>query len=130
MAKASEWRERIAECRASGLTAAKYAESRGYSAHQVWNWAAKFRKEDEARAARAAEAAGPAQTVSVAGHSIPFARVLRAPKQEAPEKTVPAGAMAVEVSGMRLVVPSGFDRETLAMVLDEVEARKARLGVG
>ena len=126
MAKAIEWREKIAEWRASGLSAAKFAESRGCSAHQVWNWAARFRKEDEARAA---EAAGPAQTVSVAGHSIPFARVLRAPKQEASEKTVPAGAMAVEVCGMRLVVPSGFDRETLAMVLDEVEARKARLGV-
>lgn len=126
MAKAIEWREKIAEWRASGLSAAKFAESRGCSAHQVWNWAARFRKEDEARAA---EAAGPAQTVSVAGHSIPFARVLRAPKQEVSENAVPAGAMAVEVGGMRLVVPSGFDRETLAMVLDEVEARKARLGV-
>ena len=129
MAKAIEWREKIAEWRASGLSAAKFAESRGYSAHQVWNWAARFRKEDAACAARAAEAAGPAQTVSVAGHSIPFARVLRAPKQEVSENAVPAGAMAVEVCGMRLVVPSGFDRETLAMVLDEVEARKARLGV-
>jgi len=129
MARASEWREKIAEWRASGLSAAKYAESRGCSAHQVWNWAARFRKEDEVRAARAAEAAGPAQAVSVTGHSIPFARVLRAPKQEVAEKMGPASAMAVEVFGMRLVVPRGFDRATLAMVLDEVEARKTGLGI-
>ena len=56
--------------------------------------------EDEARAACAAE---PSQALSVAGHSIPFARVLRTPKQEAVEKTVPASTMAVEVFGMRLV---------------------------
>jgi hypothetical protein len=38
--------------------------------------------------------------------------------------------MAVEVGGIRLVVPSGFDRGTLAMVLDEIEGRKPRLGAG
>jgi hypothetical protein len=36
--------------------------------------------------------------------------------------------MAVEVNGMRLVVPTGFDRVTLAMVLDEIELRKFRVG--
>jgi transposase len=126
MAKASEWRRRIAEWRASGLSAAKFAESRGCSVHQVWNWAAKFRKED---VARTAEMAGAAQPRPVAAHSIPLARVLRAPRQEFAEKPASApGAMAVEVGGMRLVVPSGFDRGTLAMVLDEVEARKSGLG--
>jgi crotonobetainyl-CoA:carnitine CoA-transferase CaiB-like acyl-CoA transferase len=128
MARASEWRKRIAEWRASGLSAAKFAESRGYSAHQVWNWAAKFRRED---AARTAEPTAAVQVGRVVAHSIPLARVLRVPRQESAEKPVAsATAMAVEVGGMRLVVPSGFDRGTLAMVLDELEARKPRLGAG
>jgi len=127
MAKASEWRERIAEWRASGLSAAKFAESRGCSAHQVWNWAAKFRKEDTARMG---QAAGRSQVRSVPQSSISLARVLRSPRQEpANRPALWAGAMAVEVGGMRLVVPSGFDRGTLAMVLDEVETRKIVLGV-
>jgi transposase len=127
MAKASEWRERIAEWRASGLSAVKFAEMRGYSAQQVWKWAAKIRKTD---AAGAAEAAGPTRASSDAPYSIPLARVVRAPKPEFGERPpAPAGAMAVEVGGMRLVVPAGFDRRTLAMVLDEALARKSMMGV-
>ena len=104
----------------------KFAEMRGYSAQQVWKWAAKLRKEDTARAA---EAAGPARADSDAPHSLPFARVLRTSKPESGERPpAPAGAMAVEIGGMRLVVPSGFDRGTLAMVLDEALARKSRMG--
>jgi len=126
MAKASEWRERIAEWRASGLSAAKFAESRGCSAHQVWNWAAKFRKED---ATRLGESTGRSQLSSLPSSRIPLARVLRSIKQETANRpAVSTGAMAVEVGGMRLVVPSGFDRGTLAMVLDEVETRKTMLG--
>jgi hypothetical protein len=127
MARASEWRKRIAEWRASGLSAAKFAESRGCSVHQVWNWAAKFRKEDAARTAETTAV----QVGRVVAHSIPLARVLRVPRQESAEKPVAsATAMAVEVGGIRLVVPSGFDRGTLAMVLDEIEGRKPRLGAG
>ena len=127
MAKASEWRERIAEWRASGLSAAKFAESRGCSAHQVWNWAAKFRKEDTTRLG---ESTGRSQISSLPSSRISLARVLRSPRQEPANKpAVSAGAMAVEVGGMRLVVPSGFDRGTLAMVLDEVETRKTMRGV-
>ena len=128
MARASEWRKRIAEWRASGLSAAKFAESLGCSAHQVWNWAAKFRGED---AARTTEATAAVQVGRVVAHSIPLARVLRAPRQESFEKpAASATAMAVEVGGMRLVVPSGFDRGTLAMVLDEVEGRNPRMDAG
>lgn len=127
MAKASEWRGRIAEWRASGLSAVKFAEMRGYSAQQVWKWAAKLRKAD---AAGAAESAGPTRAGSDAPQSIPFARLVRAPKPESGERPpAPAGAMAVEIGGMRLVVPSGFDRGTLAMVLDEALARKSEMGV-
>ena len=126
MARASEWRKRIAEWRASGLSAPKFAERQGCSAHQVWNWAARFRKED---AARTTETTAAVRVGRVVAHSIPLARVLRVPRQESAERpAASASAMAVEVGGMRLVVPSGFDRGTLAMVLDEVEARKPRLG--
>jgi hypothetical protein len=126
MARASEWRERIADWRASGLSAVKFAEMRGYSAQQVWKWAAKLRKKDTARAA---EEAGPARADSDAPHSLPFARVLRTSKPESGERPrMPTGAMAVEFGGIRLEVPAGFDRGTLAMVLDEALARKSRMG--
>ena len=87
-----------------------------------------MRREDTA--AREAEVVGPAKAGSDAPHSIPLARVVRAPNPEFGERPpAPAGAMAVEVGGMRLVVPAGFDRRTLAMVLDEIEARKSKMGV-
>jgi transposase len=127
MAKASEWRKRIAEWRTSGLSAVKFAEKQGYAAHQVWYWAAKFREEEAAPPAETARTAAGGPMVT--RRSIPLARVLRPAMQESAEKpAAPAGAMAVEAGGIRLVVPSGFDRRTLAMVLDEVEARKSRLG--
>jgi hypothetical protein len=127
MAKASEWRERISEWRAGRLSAAEFAESHGCSARQVWNWAAKFRKEG---ALRGAPSSGRAQAALVPSKSIALARVLRSPRQDSANwSALSTGAMAVEIGGMRLVVPSGFDRGTLAMVLDEVETRKTRLGV-
>ena len=78
---------------------------------------------------RTGEVAGRSQVRLVPPRSISLARVLRSPKQDfANRPPVSEGAMAVEVGGMRLVVPSGFDRGTLAMVLDEVETRKTMLG--
>ena len=67
MANAKTWRKRIDEYCASGLSAVKFAEGRGFSAHQIWNWAAKFRKESESRPAEMQVT--PAFAVPAAGSS-------------------------------------------------------------
>jgi hypothetical protein len=131
MANAATWRERIGGWRASGLSAAKFAESQGLTAHQVWNWAAKFRREDEAKAVAAAAVAVPAvpraEDVRAKADSIALAKVVRVPRQEPAAKPVTT-LLSVELFGIRIAVPTGFDRPTFAMVLDEIEARRARLG--
>lgn len=117
MAGAKIWAERIIEWRASGLTAAKFADGRDFSAHQVWYWAAKMRRE-EARAAAAAKPPG-----------VRLARVLRIPRQTLAVRPTEA-LLSVELLGVRVFVPPGFDRATFSTVLDEIEARGTRAGAG
>ena len=97
----------------------------------MWNWAAKFRREDEAKAVAAAAVAVPAvpraEDVRAKADSIALAKVVRVPRQEPAAKPVTT-LLSVELLGIRIAVPTGFDRPTFAMVLDEIEARRARLG--
>jgi len=53
-----------------------------------------------------------------------FARVVRAssPAPEAPRDKPAGGELSVEFWGVRVAVPTGFDRATLAAVLDGVQA--------
>jgi hypothetical protein len=46
MANAATWRKRVEEWRASGLKAMEFAKDRGLSVHQLWNWAATFRRKE------------------------------------------------------------------------------------
>lgn len=56
-----------------------------------------------------------------------LARVVRKPKPElAP--VAPKALLSVEIMGVHIAVPPGFDRATFSAVLDEIEARKARAG--
>jgi len=130
MANAATWRERIGEWRASGLSAAKFAESRGLSVHQLWNWSAKFRKEAQPKTVdstvMAMASATPGEGERAKASSISLAKVVRIPKQEPAAKPSTA-LLSVELFGVRIAVPTAFDRPTLAMVLDEIEARRARL---
>jgi hypothetical protein len=129
MANAATWRERIGEWRASGLSAAKFAESRGLSVHQLWNWSAKFRKEEQPKTvdSTAMASATPGEGERAKASSISLAKVVGIPKQEPAAKPSTA-LLSVELFGVRIAVPTAFDRPTLAMVLDEIEARRARLG--
>jgi hypothetical protein len=113
------------------LSAAKFAEGQGLSAHQLWNWAAKFRRDDEAKAvesaAMAIPQAPPAEDGRAIADSIPLAKVVRVLRQEPADKPSMT-LLSVELFGIRIAVPTGFDRPTFAMVLDEIEVRRARLG--
>jgi transposase len=103
----------VAEWRASGLSAEKFCEGRGFKPHRLWNWAAKIRKEEQQSGRLDATEA----------RSVRMARVVRVPLP-APDKARRAGvALSVELCGVRVVVPPGFDRATLAAVLAAIEMR-------
>ena len=113
MGDAKVWVERLVEWRASRLTAAKFADGRDFTAHQLWNWAAKMRREE----ARAAVPARPA--------SVRIARVVRVPRLTLGGQAT-AALLSVELLGVRVFVPPGFDRLTFSAVLDEIEALRTR----
>jgi hypothetical protein len=108
--------ERVAEWRASGLSAVKFSAGRDFTAHRLWDWASKIRKVEEARTP------GIARTTM---GRMRLARVVRVPRL-ATEATAAGVGLTVEVFGARVGVPPGFDRATLAAVLDEIEARAGK----
>ena len=126
MANAATWRGRVEEWRAGGLKAKEFAEARGLSVHQLWNWAAKFRKENRAKAGAPRPTmvpSTPAVDATKAG-GVRLARVVRVPRDSA----VQSPPLSVEFLEVRIVVPDGFDRSTFALVLDAIERRKTRPG--
>jgi hypothetical protein len=124
MANARTWHDRVGEWRASGLSAVKFADGRGFSPHQLWYWRAKFGQQMDPTATQPAVVAAPA--LATTGR-MPLARVVRRPNPElAPVAT--KALLSVEIMGVHISVPQGFDRATFAAVLDEIEARKVRAG--
>jgi transposase len=128
MANAKTWRKRIDEYCASGLSAAKFAEGRDFSAHQVWNWAAKFRMEDQACLAetKVTSASAAPAPVLVKSSGVRIARLVRVPSQPPPTERPVAAELSVEMLGVRVFVPRGFDRATFSLLLDEIDAHGAR----
>ena len=97
----------MAAWRASGESAQKFAEGRDYTVHMLRYWAGRVKE----------EAAVPSAP------SIRLARVVRAPKEAAPQPfeaaRQPTGAaLVLEVGGARVQVPAGFERATLRAVLE------------
>ena len=126
MASAATWRKRVDEWQAIGLKAKEFAEAHGLSVHQLWNWAAIFRKEERAESVEAKPMVVPAPPPTVEASkndSIRLARVVRVPVQN---PVVPSTPLSIEFSEVRIVVPDGFDPSTFALVLDAIERRKAR----
>jgi hypothetical protein len=127
MANAATWRKRVEEWRASGLKAKEFAEGHGLSVHQLWNWAATFRRQERAKAVEVestVDSSGEPAAEATKGDSIRLARVVR---MSAKDSGIRSSALSVEFSEVRIVVPDGFDRSTFALVLDAIEGRKARL---
>jgi transposase len=106
MADTTIWIKRVAAWRASGQTAAEYCERQGLVLSALRYWAQRARREQEATAAVAVP--------------VRLARVERArPSAE----LVP---VVIEVGGARISVARGFDRATLATVLEVLGARVDR----
>ena len=128
MANAATWRKQVEEWRASGLKAKEFAETRGLSVHQLWNWAATFRKGERAKVVRPEPTMIPSRARAAEAavtDSVRLARVIRMPGLGSAGQSPP---LSVEFSEVRIVVPDGFDHSTFAMVLDAIERRKVRPG--
>lgn len=100
------WEQRVAAWRASGQSAQKFAEGRDYTVHMLRYWAGRMKEE-----------------AALSEPSIRLARVVRAPKEVAPQPKEaarqPTGvALVLEIGGVRVQVPVGFERATLRAVLE------------
>jgi len=96
-ATAAKWSERIREWRGSGLTAAQFAEGKGFEASTLRFWAYRL-KEPVAAAPRVVEL-------------VPKSRSSASCVSGSPE-------ILIEVGAARVRVCRGFDRELLAQVVD------------
>jgi hypothetical protein len=107
-----KWAERIVAWRESGLTSKKFCEGREFSANGLRHWAYKLGQTKRRRRKQA----------------VPIARVVRAPAPAPTEPTASAHApvgspIAVELGRARIVVQRGFDRATLAALIDLLAER-------
>jgi hypothetical protein len=106
MAKAAEWSERVADWRASGLTAKEYCEGREYSAQNLLYWSSTLRRKGSAERRPDRE--------------VTMARVIRRVDAEPSPKT-PA-SIVVRTRTARVEVRPGADAATLALVLTALGA--------
>jgi hypothetical protein len=111
----------VAEWRASGLTAARFAEGRGYAPMTLTWWAWKLGRPSggEAARGRAGRAPAPKGEGETEG-AFAFARVvLAAPTAPPPDDT----PVTIERGALRVHVGRGFDASVLADVLAVLDAR-------
>jgi hypothetical protein len=99
------WAERVAAWRESGLTSEGFSKGRGFKGNALRNWAWRMGLTKRRR---------PKPTVRLA-------RVVRPPPPGTTARIRGGGddaGMALEVGTARIVVRAGFDRATLAALLD------------
>ena len=77
--------------------------------------------------AAAAHTTAVATPTVVQPDRMPLARVVRR-FNALQTTTTPKALLSVEIMGIHIAVPPGFDRATFSAVLDEIEARKVRAG--
>jgi len=104
--------ERVAEWRSSGLTCAKYCEGKPFTPGGLRHWAWRLRQIDQVKPAASMRFAKV-----VLSHPEPIRQL---------ETQHSLDALLVEVGGLRVAVRPGFDRATLAAVIDVLIAREAR----
>jgi transposase len=115
MANLSLWSERVSAWRQSGLSARAFARGKGYSASSLYYWRRRVAEEREARERRGDRA-------------IRLARVIPTRLSDAGDAAARATAspLILEFAGARLIVEPGFDRTSLAAVLDALDRHSRR----
>src|SRR5271154_4612974 len=112
MADAEAWSKRVAEWRASGLTAKEFCAKHDLRLSALRNWTYRL---------RAAEKASEPSAVRLVPVTV---KPPNAPSTPQIEPTKPA--LTVELGAARIVVPAGVDRATLKIVLDALGEHAAR----
>jgi len=109
----------VREWKASGETAAKFSEAGGFSEVGLRNWSYRL-KRAKAPPPSEAKASPPSETV----------RMVRVERALGKEKNAPAAdkceavVISVEIGGARVAVTPGFDRATLAAIVDVLHERQ------
>jgi hypothetical protein len=118
------WSERVAEWRASGLTSEEFSKGRDFTAGGLRHWAYRLNK--------------PAPALVAATPRVRLARVLRGPRPAVAARrsalaavdsspgASESAAVMLQVGQVRIAVTAGFDRGTLATVLDVLGVEGAR----
>jgi hypothetical protein len=104
LVREAEWAGRVAKWRASGLSADRFAATRGFSGSALRYWASRLAKP-------ASTATTTAPPSAPAPAKIKIARVVA-------RRSSPTAGITLEVSGTRIAVAPGFDRATLRAVLE------------
>ena len=113
MADAEAWSKRVAEWRASGLTAKEFCAKHDLRLSALRNWTYRLRAAERALETSAVRLVPITVKPSDASPSTP--------------RTEPAKpALTIELGAARIVVPAGVDRATLKMVLDALGEHAAR----
>jgi transposase len=107
MADAKTWEERVADWRSSGQAAEEYCKGKPFSPGTLYRWSSRVRPPPDGAAERA---------VAPPREGVGLVRVVRAAATAVPAAA--AGAVLVEVEGVRVVVPSGADAATVRVVLE------------
>ena len=115
------WEQRVAAWRSSGQSARAYSEDREFSVHMLRYWARRVgpKAAPPAPASRAPSSPPPPRP------AVRMARVLRTGTSAQPTTTT-SSAVVIEIGRARVAVAAGFDRPTLAAVLDLLGAEVGR----
>lgn len=111
MDNAAIWEERVAEWRSSGLSSTRYCEGKPFTPGGLRHWAYRLRQ------ARPRKPVAMVRIAKVLPRAEPIAP---SAQQQSPE------ALFVEVGAVRVAVRPGFDRATLADIVDVLAARGGR----
>lgn len=101
------------------MASTKFCEEKPFSASGLRYWASRLERERSAgRSAQAAPRIARVEVIRGAAVSAPGTR-----EREDGRPTPSAESLAVECGGMRVMIRPGFDRGTLAAVLDVLATR-------
>ncbi|MFB1484572.1 hypothetical protein [Corallococcus sp. RDP092CA] len=104
MANAELWRKRVADWRASGLSAAEHCKGQEFTTGPLYRWSSRL--------------AGTARGET--GAVLPMVRLVTTPASV--EAAPRAAQVIIEVQGARVLVPAGADAATVRVALEALEA--------
>ena len=102
MSKQLDWAAEVAAWRASGMTASKFCEERGYAATRLYWWSSQLKRSEGSTKRKA---------------GVAMARVVRSGAAEASSPRTP---IVIQVGNARVEVTADVDRGVLSTVLQSL----------